>query len=107
RTMLSNFIGNAIKYVPADRNPVVVVDSVVDEETGWPVIRVSDNGDALTDTDRLFKMFERGAADDRTVGSGVGLAVCRRIAELHGGRAWLETSEEGGPRFCVLLSGAP
>jgi PAS domain S-box-containing protein len=107
RTMLSNFIGNAIKYVPADRNPVVVVDSVVDAETGWPVIRVSDNGDALTDTDRLFKMFERGAADDRTVGSGVGLAVCRRIAELHGGRAWLETSEEGGPRFCVLLSGAP
>jgi len=106
RTMLSNFIGNAIKYVPADRNPAVVVDSVIDEETGWPVIRIADNGDALTDTDRLFEMFERGAADDRTVGSGVGLAICRRIAELHGGRAWLETSEEGGPRFCVLLSSA-
>ena len=107
RTMLSNFVGNAIKYVPDDRDPAVVVDSVLDEATGWPVIRIADNGDPLEDTDRLFDMFERGAADDRTVGSGVGLAVCRRIAELHGGRAWLETSEAGGPRFCVLLSAAP
>lgn len=106
-TLLSNLVGNALKYVPKDRAPVVVVDAVSDEETGWPVVRVADNGVPITDGARIFDMFERGAADDRTVGSGVGLAVCRRIAELHGGRIWLEVSEAGGPRFCVLLSSAP
>ena len=106
-TLLSNLIGNALKYVPADRKAIVVVDAVEEEESGWPVLRVSDNGDPIEDSERLFEMFQRGSADDRTVGSGVGLAVCRRIAELHDGRAWLETSEQGGPRFCVLLSGAP
>ncbi len=105
-TLVSNLVGNALKHVPADRSPAVVVDSAVDPATGWPVVRVSDNGDPIAAPDRLFEMFHRGAADDRTVGSGVGLAVCRRIAELHGGRIWLETSEAGGPRFCVLLSGA-
>ena len=106
-TLLSNLIGNALKYVPDDRSPVVVIDAVTDSETGWPVLRVADNGDPITEGDRIFDMFERGAVDDRTVGSGVGLAVCRRIAELHGGRIWLEVSEDGGPRFCVLLSDAP
>ena len=106
-TLLANLVGNALKYVPSDRDPHVTIDAVEEEETGWPVIRVSDNGDPLEDSDRLFEMFQRGAADDRAVGSGVGLAVCRRVAELHNGRVWLETSEQGGPRFCVLLSGAP
>ena len=106
-TLLSNLVGNALKYVPPDRDPHVLIDAVEEDETGWPVIRVSDNGDPLDDSDRLFEMFQRGAADDRAVGSGVGLAVCRRVAELHDGRVWLETSEQGGPRFCVLLSGAP
>ncbi|WP_323792493.1 sensor histidine kinase [Nocardioides sp.] len=106
-TLLSNLIGNSLKYVPDDRYPVVVVDAITDPDTAWPVLRVADNGAPITDGERIFDMFERGAADDRTVGSGVGLAVCRRIAELHGGRIWLEVSEDGGPRFCVLLSNAP
>ncbi len=105
RQLLSNLIGNALKYVPDDRDPEVVVDVVRDEATTWPILRVTDNGDPIEHTDGIFAMFERGAQDDRVIGSGVGLAVCRRIAELHGGRIWLETSETGGPRFCVLLPG--
>lgn len=102
-TLLSNLVGNALKYVPADRDPVVVVDLVDDPETGCPVLRVADNGDPITGGERIFDLFQRGAVTDTAVGSGVGLAVCRRIAEVHGGRIWLEVSEAGGPRFCVLI----
>ena len=69
-TLLSNLVGNSLKYVPSDRDPHVLIDAVEEEETGWPVIRVSDNGNPLEDSARLFEMFQRGAADDRAVGAG-------------------------------------
>ncbi len=105
--LLSNLLGNSLKYVAADREVEILVDAVHDPDEAWPVLRVSDNGDQIADPSGIFEMFNRGAPHDQVVGSGVGLAVCRRIAELHGGRIWLEEAPSGGPRFCVLLPAVP
>lgn len=104
--LFGNLVGNALKYVPADRRVEVVVDAVVDAP-GCVVVRVADNGDTLDadDRDRIFSMFDRGSsADPAVAGSGVGLAVSRRIAELHGGDVTVEAVPGGGTRFCVRLS---
>ncbi|CAN5452141.1 hypothetical protein BH11ACT8_BH11ACT8_27340 [soil metagenome] len=111
RQLLSNLVGNSLKYVPTDRPARVVIDTAVPPGTGtgtgWLVLRVSDNGDPIGDPEHIFDMFQRGAPDYRVLGNGVGLAVCRRIAELHGGRIWRETGPDGGPRFCTLLPAGP
>ena len=57
---------------------------------------MSDNGPGIPvpDRDRVFTMFER--IDSRTPGSGIGLAICQRIIEAHGGRIWLDDGSDGG-----------
>jgi PAS domain S-box-containing protein len=104
--LFDNLLGNAAKYVPPDREVVeVVVDAAV-EAPEAVVLRVSDNGVAVpeADRDRIFTMFARAPSTPRGAsGSGVGLAVSRRIAELHDGDVTVEAGLGGGSRFCVRL----
>ena len=105
RQLFSNLVGNALKYVPSGRRPLVLVDAVGDAEN--VVLRVTDNGDPIADDEheRIFEMFQRGGDEAATSGSGVGLAICRRIAELHDGWVWVEPVPDG-VRFCVSLPAA-
>ena len=72
---------------------------------------VEDDGPGLPpgDPDRLFAKFQRGAAESAIGGVGLGLAICRAIVELHGGRIWAERLAAGGTafRFTVPLEPAP
>jgi len=106
--LFANLLGNALKYVPADRVAHVVVDATSDPAGSDPVIRVTDNGKAIKveDRDRVFSMFQRGHETHNEAGSGVGLAICRRVVERHHGRIWIETAPGGGTRFCVRLGSA-
>jgi signal transduction histidine kinase len=67
------------------------------------VVTVRDNGVgvAAADVERIFGMFARAGADAE--GSGIGLAVCRRVVEAHGGRIWVEQREGGGSAFRFTL----
>jgi PAS domain S-box-containing protein len=107
RQLLGNLIGNALKYVPQDRDVHVRIDALV-EDPDWVSIRVSDNGDPIdaADAERLFGIFERGH-DHRIAGSGVGLAICQRVAEAHGGHIGIDPGYDQGNRFCVVLPSQP
>jgi PAS domain S-box-containing protein len=105
RQLLANLVGNAIKYVPADRTPDVVLDAEVRVADGRCVLRVTDNGDGFDDDERerVFEMFQRGRRGAGVPGTGIGLAICRRVAERQGGRIWIDAAFEGGSRLCVEL----
>lgn len=94
--VLQNLISNAIKYGGA--TPVVEIDCTP-EPTGWR-FSVRDRGIGLPEGDErdLFELFERGGAR-QTAGAGIGLAVCRRIIERHGGRIWCHPRAGGGTEF--------
>lgn len=101
RQVLSNLIGNAIKY-RAEANPRIEISATTNDD-GVTLV-VSDNGLGFhpDQADRMFEPFQRLHATSVS-GSGVGLAICRRIVQRHHGRIWA-TGEPGvGARFSVWL----
>jgi PAS domain S-box-containing protein len=103
--LFQNLVGNAIKYV-AEGPPRVHVSAERDAE-GWR-FSVSDNGIGIDpgDAEKIFEMFERLHAAEEYAGTGIGLAVCKRIVERHTGRIWVEGEPDGGSRFCFTIAGA-
>jgi PAS domain S-box-containing protein len=105
RQLLDNLVGNAIKYVPADRTPDVILDAVEGAADSRCVLRVTDNGDGFDadERERVFEMFQRGRRGAGVPGTGIGLAICRRVAERQGGRIWIDPADGHGSRLCVEL----
>ncbi len=100
RRVLLNLVGNALKFC-GDEPPLVDVSALRDSQE-W-VVTVRDNGVGVGQehAGRIFGMFAR--VDRRSEGTGIGLAVCRRIVEAHGGRIWVEPAEGGGSAFRFTL----
>jgi signal transduction histidine kinase len=98
--VLQNLVGNAVKF-RGDAPPHVEVTAERRAEE-W-VVTVRDNGVGVDpqESTRIFGMFSR--ADSETNGVGIGLAVCRRVVEAHGGRIWVERAEGGGSAFRFTL----
>lgn len=111
--LLQNLIANAVKFRVPGRQPVATVADAVDGD--GVRITVTDNGIGIDPThhERIFKMFARLHGRDEYEGTGIGLAVCRRIADRHGGRIWVEGAGPGaggpgaGSAFHVWLPGQP
>jgi PAS domain S-box-containing protein len=101
--LFQNLIGNALKYCPADRVPQVEL-SCRDGGKEW-IIAVADNGIGIEADclDKVFGIFQRMVGRDQYEGTGIGLAICRKIAEQHGGRIWVESEVDRGSTFLVTL----
>jgi len=102
--LLQNLIGNAAKYRIAGRIPEITVTSEM-VKNEWHLC-VADNGVGIIPDQikRLFKVFQRLQTRTAYEGTGIGLALCRKIAEHHKGRLWAESAGEGqGSKFCVVL----
>ena len=102
--LIQNLLANATKFRLAGRVPEIRIASRV-SRANW-CLTVTDNGIGIQpgQRDRLFQVFQRLQSRASYEGSGVGLALCRKIAEHHGGTIWAESAGEGqGSRFCVSL----
>jgi PAS domain S-box-containing protein len=100
--LLQNLIGNAVKF--RDAQPPRVHISAVEAEAGW-TISMSDNGIGIAPehAERVFQIFQRLHTRDQYPGTGIGLAVCRKIAERHGGKIWLDSTPGAGTTFHFTL----
>ena len=100
--LLQNLIGNGIKYVER-KNPQVTVSAI--REGDAYVVTVEDNGIGIKteDQERVFQIFKRLHTSEEYPGTGLGLALCRRIVERHGGRIWVESVPGQGSRFQFTL----
>ncbi|HMC51295.1 MAG TPA: ATP-binding protein [Acidimicrobiales bacterium] len=102
--VFQNLVGNAVKFA-GDRPPTIRVWA--ERRTGEWEVCVADDGVGMRteDTDRVFGMFER-LDRDRSAGTGLGLALCRKIIERHGGRIWLESAPGEGTTVHLTVPAA-
>lgn len=102
RQVFQNLIANAVRYTLPDRAPRVEISARADAQTAE--LRVADEGPGIPaeDVHRLFAMYRRGSAATGE-GAGIGLAVCARTIDRHGGRIWFEPRPGGGSVFCFTL----
>ncbi len=103
RLLFQNLISNAIKYVPDDRSPEIRI-SAYKEEDYW-IFSIMDNGIGISEEDRknIFTIFNRVPGNDKTDGTGVGLAHVEKIVLLHEGTIWVDSQVGVGSTFYFKL----
>ncbi len=101
RQLFQNLVQNAIKYRAEARNPEIRIGATPSER-GW-VIAVTDNGIGVDvgQHERIFELFRRGHPGYE--GVGIGLALCQRIVERHGGTIWVDSEPDHGATFTFTL----
>ncbi|MGE5621322.1 MAG: PocR ligand-binding domain-containing protein [archaeon] len=102
RQLFQNLIQNAIKFRDKP-NPQIEI-SAVRVEKQW-LIKVQDNGIGIDPqfSDKIFVIFQRLNERDKYAGTGIGLAICKKIVESHGGRIWVESGPGKGSSFYFTL----
>ena len=100
--LFENLIGNALKY-NRETNPQISISAERSDDK-W-VFCVADNGIGIDSEhhDTIFDIFSRLHTKDEFAGTGIGLAICRKIVERHGGRIWVRSEQNKGSRFYFTL----
>ena len=104
--LLGNLISNALKF--SGKGPVQVHLAAEERETEW-LVSVRDGGIGIDPeaADRIFVMFQRLHTEKEYPGTGIGLAICKRIVDRHGGRIWVESQPERGATFYFTIPRRP
>lgn len=105
RQLFQNLISNGLKYKSGD--PHIHIDAL-QQPNGW-IIRVTDNGIGVPPehANKIFESFQRLHSKSEYPGTGIGLAICKRIVDRHGGKIWLDVSYSQSSRFCVQFLNNP
>jgi signal transduction histidine kinase len=103
RQLMQNLIGNALKYHQPETPPEVKIHA--EQLSGKVQIRVEDQGIGFeqAEAERIFQPFQRLVGRSQYEGSGMGLAICRRIVERHGGEITARSQPGDGTTFIVTL----
>lgn len=104
RLIFQNLISNAIKFIPKERTPEITVNA--SKQNGFVQFSVSDNGIGIQEKHfhKIFAVFRRLHSKSDYAGTGIGLAHCKKIAEMHGGKIWVESEPEKGSTFHFTVS---
>ncbi len=103
RQVLQNLIENALKFSAEGTTPEIHVGAA-ESEAAW-TLSVGDNGIGIDPEyqDQLFVPFKRLHGHDAYAGTGIGLAMCQKIVERHGGRIWIDSEPNEGTTFRFTL----
>lgn len=104
--LFQNLISNAVKFHGPEAPRIDVTAEPEDDH--WH-IRIADNGIGIEPQfrDRIFGVFQRLHTQDQYPGTGVGLAICKKIVEKHGGRIWVESEGASGSTFVITMPRSP
>ncbi|OOG76526.1 PAS domain S-box protein [Algoriphagus sp. A40] len=101
--LFQNLISNGLKYQPAGKKPEIRINGT-EFDNEWQ-FSVQDNGIGIDPEfkDKIFVIFQRLHQKDQFSGSGIGLAICKKIVEFHGGKIWVESSLDNGSTFFFTI----
>lgn len=104
KLIFRNLISNALKYQSADKKSLVDI-SYEESDTHWQFV-VQDNGIGIDSEnfEKVFQLFKRLHSKEEYTGTGMGLAICKKIVENHGGNIWVESEEGKGSKFYFTIS---
>ncbi|NVJ49256.1 MAG: HAMP domain-containing protein [Gammaproteobacteria bacterium] len=109
RQLLQNLIGNALKFRKPEGQHKVSIWSKLSQDAAFLELHIRDNGIGLDEqyADRIFEVFQRLHARNEYEGTGIGLAICRKIVERHGGSIMVSSALGEGAEFIIKLPNQP
>jgi light-regulated signal transduction histidine kinase (bacteriophytochrome) len=104
RRVVQNLISNALKFTPANRTPSVVI-RLFETSSEYKVIEIADNGIGIEEqyAKKVFDLFARLHAKSEYPGTGMGLTICKKVIQNHGGDIWLVSEPNQGSKFYIKL----
>jgi signal transduction histidine kinase len=105
--VVQNLVDNAAKFMGDQPEPRITIGMRGTDADGKPIVAVQDNGSGIDPQfhEKIFGLFDK--LDPKSEGTGVGLALVKRIVEVHGGRIWVESKPGQGATFCFTLPTPP
>ncbi len=104
RLLFQNLISNAVKFRKTDQPPIIHI-GVKEEKNDW-LFTVSDQGIGIDPVyrEQIFSLFQRLHGTEKYEGTGIGLAHCHKIVDLHGGKIWVESKLHKGSTFFFTIA---
>jgi len=102
RLLFQNLISNAIKFCAEDTPPHIIITA--EKGTNW-TFSIQDNGIGIAkgNQEKIFTIFQRLHSKNDYEGTGIGLAQCKKIINLHGGEIWINSKQDLGSTFCFSI----
>jgi PAS domain S-box-containing protein len=103
RQVFQNLISNALKYHSLEHKPIITIS--VKENSEFYEFSVADNGIGIDELyqEKIFQIFQRLHTKDQYHGTGVGLAICKKVMESLNGEIWLDSKHKNGAKFCFKI----